>query len=196
MLHATFTWLVRSLKWLLNCISDLTGYCRAFVEVKPLLFVSSNTDMANVTDHNLSSKMLPNCWGFQKAHWHDSCIQKCVVRGKIFAVILSITNDVIAKICSESLGANEDHQNSIKKGHMERVARFCIYLLDEVVMENGFSWEDAMVSFLDCIFLIINFFSQIHHDYLIFWSFASNYILHNRYICVCLICITTILPFP
>ncbi|XP_043815204.1 diphthine--ammonia ligase isoform X3 [Manihot esculenta] len=117
---------------------------RAFVEVKPLLFVSSNTDMANVTDHNLSSKMLPNCWGFQKAHWHDSCIQKCVVRGKIFAVILSITNDVIAKICSESLGANEDHQNSIKKGHMERVARFCIYLLDEVVMENGFSWEDAM----------------------------------------------------
>ncbi|XP_058002655.1 diphthine--ammonia ligase isoform X3 [Hevea brasiliensis] len=117
---------------------------RAFIEVKPLLFVSKNADMANVTAHNLSSTMLPNCWGFQKAHWHDSCIQKCVINGKICAVLLSITSDIIAKICSESLGTNEDHENSIMKGHMERVSRFCIYLLDEVVMENGFSWEDTM----------------------------------------------------
>ncbi|KAJ6761596.1 protein of unknown function 71 DUF71 -CONTAINING PROTEIN [Salix koriyanagi] len=98
---------------------------RASVEVKPILFVPEDTETA----------------------WHDSCIQKCVVSGKICAVILSITEDHVAKIGSESLGVNEkdvDRHNSVSKGNMERVSRFCVYLLDKGIIENGFSWEDTM----------------------------------------------------
>ncbi|XP_012089348.1 diphthine--ammonia ligase isoform X2 [Jatropha curcas] len=123
---------------------------RAFVEVKPLLFVSKDTDVADVADvtgHNLSSTTLLNCWDFQRADWHNSCIQKWVVSGKICAVVLSITTEIVAKICSESLGAYKNdgnQQNSLPKVHMERVSRFCIYLLDKVILENDFLWEDTM----------------------------------------------------
>lgn len=135
-------------------------YCRAYVEVKPLLFVE-DAERANITMENPSSVMLPNPWGFQHAHWHDSCIQKCVVGGKICAVLLSVTEELVAKICSESLGAKNDgdHRNSLIKGHMEKVSRFCIYLLDKVVMENDFSWENITVSFLDLIFQLQLIFS-------------------------------------
>ncbi|KAH8491176.1 hypothetical protein H0E87_023350 [Populus deltoides] len=124
---------------------------RAFVEVKPILFVPEDAETAVTSVQNPSSFTVANRWGFQHAQWHDSCIQKCVVSGKICAIILSITENIVVKICSESLGVNDedvDHQNSVSKGHMERVLRFCVYLLDKVIMENGFSWEDTMVSFL------------------------------------------------
>ncbi|XP_002521986.2 diphthine--ammonia ligase [Ricinus communis] len=119
---------------------------RAFVEVKPVLFVSKDADMENATVHSLSPTVLPNCWGFEQALWHDSCIQKCVVSGKICAVLMSITNDIVAKVCSEAQSANEneDHQNSLTKVQMERITRFCIYLLDKVVVESDFSWEETM----------------------------------------------------
>eukprot|EP00258_Populus_trichocarpa_P022875 XP_024438894.1 diphthine--ammonia ligase isoform X1 [Populus trichocarpa] len=120
---------------------------RAFVEVKPILFVPEDAETAVTSVQNPSSFTVANRWGFQHAQWHDSCIQKCVVSGKICAIILSITENIVVKICSESLGVNDedvDHQNSVSKGHMERVLRFCVYLLDKVIMENGFSWEDTM----------------------------------------------------
>ncbi|KAG5224100.1 endoribonuclease L-PSP family protein [Salix suchowensis] len=120
---------------------------RASVEVKPILFVPEDTETAVTSVQNPNSSTVANCWGFQHAQWHDSCIQKCVVSGKICAVILSITEDHVAKIGSESLGVNEkdvDHHNSVSKGNMERVSRFCVYLLDKGIMENGFSWEDTM----------------------------------------------------
>ncbi|KAG6737416.1 hypothetical protein POTOM_058936 [Populus tomentosa] len=120
---------------------------RAFVEVKPILFVPEDTETAVTSVQNPTSFTVANCWGFQHAQWHDSCIQKCVVSGKICAVILSITEDHVAKICSESLGVNAkdvDYHNSVAKGDMERVSRFCVYLLDKGIMENGFSWEDTM----------------------------------------------------
>ncbi|XP_073259975.1 diphthine--ammonia ligase isoform X3 [Populus alba] len=120
---------------------------RAFVEVKPILFVPEDAETAVTSVQNPSCFTVANRWGFQHAQWHDSCIQKCVVSGKICAIILSITENVVVKICSESLGVNDedvDHQTSVSKGHMERVLRFCVYLLDKVIMENGFSWEDTM----------------------------------------------------
>uniref|UniRef100_A0A6M2E9K7 Diphthine--ammonia ligase n=1 Tax=Populus davidiana TaxID=266767 RepID=A0A6M2E9K7_9ROSI len=120
---------------------------RAFVEVKPILFVPEDAETAVTSVQNPSSFTVANRWGFQHAQWHDSCIQKCVVTGKICAIILSITENIVVKICSGSLGVNDegvDHQNSVSKGHMERVLRFCVYLLDKVIMENGFSWEDTM----------------------------------------------------
>ncbi|XP_011036318.1 PREDICTED: diphthine--ammonia ligase-like isoform X1 [Populus euphratica] len=120
---------------------------RAFVEVKPILFVPEDTETAVTSVQNPTSFTVANCWGFQHAQWHESCIQKCVVSGKICAVILSITEDHVANICSESLGVNAkdvDYHNSVSKGDMERVSRFCVYLLDKGIMENGFSWEDTM----------------------------------------------------
>ncbi|KAJ6877181.1 diphthine--ammonia ligase-like isoform X1 [Populus alba x Populus x berolinensis] len=120
---------------------------RAFVEVKPILFVPEDAETAVTSVQNPSSFTVANRWGFQHAQWHDPCIQKCVVTGKICAIILSITENIVVKICSGSLGVNDedvDHQNSVSKGHMERVLRFCVYLLDKVIMENGFSWEDTM----------------------------------------------------
>lgn len=87
-------------------------------------------------------------WGFKQENWHDYCIQKCVISGKICAIILSITSDVAAKICSESLPADyvNNGQHSLPKEHMEQLSRFCIYLLDKVITDNDFAWEDIMVS--------------------------------------------------
>lgn len=106
--------------------------------------------MTTGTVQELSCVQIPSYWGFQHAHWHDSCCQKCVVHGKIFAVILCITSKDVLKICSESLGGdqdNRDYQNSFHEEQMERVSRFCIYLLDKLYMQNNFSWDDTQVSF-------------------------------------------------
>lgn len=106
--------------------------------------------MSTGTVQELSCVSMPSYWGFQHAHWHDSCFQKCVVHGKICAVILCITSEVVVKICSESLDGDQDsrdYQNSLQERQMERVSRFCIYLLDKLYMQNNFSWEDTEVSF-------------------------------------------------
>lgn len=54
------------------------------------------------------------------------------------------------KICSDSLGGfldNRDFQDLLQEEQMERVSKFCIYLLDKLYMENNFSWEDTKVCF-------------------------------------------------
>ena len=157
-----FTWKCFSLDMLF--IASLVTF-RAFVEVKLILFVPEDTETAVTSVQNPTSFTVANCWGFQHAQWHDSCIQSCVVSGKICAVILSITEDHVAKICSESLGVKEkdvDYHNSVSKGDMERVSRFCVYLLDKGIVENGFSWEDTMVSFLDLFLTIVVFLNSDH----------------------------------
>ncbi|XP_059437744.1 diphthine--ammonia ligase isoform X3 [Corylus avellana] len=119
---------------------------RALVEIKPILYVPEDADVTTGTVQELSCVRMPSYWGFQHAHWHDSCFQKCVVHGKIFAVILCITSEDVLKICSESLGGdqdNRDYQNSFHEEQMERVSRFCIYLLDKLYMQNNFSWDDT-----------------------------------------------------
>ncbi|KAK4581442.1 hypothetical protein RGQ29_024901 [Quercus rubra] len=121
---------------------------RALVEVKPLLYVPEDMNVTIGTEQKHSCSRMPSYWGIQHAHWHDSCIQKCVVQGKICAVVLCITSELLVKICSESLGGdqdNGDYQNSLREAQMERVSRFCIYLLDKLYMQNNFSWEDTKV---------------------------------------------------
>lgn len=125
-------------------------YCSALVEVKPILFVAEDTEATNETLQDISSTRYPGCMGFQPAEWHDSCVQKCIVPGKFCAVILSLTSDLAVKICSDYLGA--DHQGEevpqtfTTTEQMENVSRFCIYLLDKIIIDNGFSWKDTMVS--------------------------------------------------
>lgn len=126
---------------------------RAFVEVKPILYVVDGVETEeSVIDHIMpdqSSEVAQNQWDFQHRHWHDSCIQKCIVKGKICAVILSITDELAVKIRSdEPSGAYQDgvdHQNLIAEGQMERIARFCLYHLSRILLENRLSWDDAMV---------------------------------------------------
>ncbi|KAK3200759.1 hypothetical protein Dsin_024174 [Dipteronia sinensis] len=121
---------------------------RALVEVKPILYVPEDLQTDDETVQDLSCMKVPiPSWGFQPADWHHSCIQKCIVRKKICAVVLSITGEIASNICSESLDANQNNENcqtGLTEGQMERVSRFCIYLLHKTIAENNFSWEDVM----------------------------------------------------
>ncbi|XP_061343340.1 diphthine--ammonia ligase [Gastrolobium bilobum] len=119
---------------------------RACVEVKPILFVEDGTEVGIETITERSSSKTPCYWGFKRENWHDSCIQKCVISGKICAFILSITSELAAKICFDSLPADyvNNGQYSPSKAHMEKLSKFCIYLLDKVITDNDFAWEDIM----------------------------------------------------
>ncbi|XP_020211998.1 diphthine--ammonia ligase isoform X2 [Cajanus cajan] len=120
---------------------------RACVEVKPILYVEDGTDEEFETIAERScSKPPPFYWGFKQENWHDSCIQKCVISGKICAIILSITSELVAKICFDSVPADyvNNDQYSIAKAHIEKISKFCIYLLDQIMTDNDFTWEDIM----------------------------------------------------
>lgn len=121
---------------------------RALVEVKPILYAADNEETeSDPVMPDLSSKMFQTYWGFQHEQWHNYCFQKCLVHGKICSVILSITDELVVKICSdESAGPNRDdvgHQKNFTEGQMEIIARFCLYSLDKILLENCFSWDDA-----------------------------------------------------
>ncbi|KAL1145187.1 hypothetical protein V6Z11_A11G282300 [Gossypium hirsutum] len=120
---------------------------RALVEIKPILYVPETVETPEETSCQLSSIVAPSSFGFQPADWPDSCIQKCVIPGKICAVVLSITSVVAMKICSDSMNAdwsNNNHQNSLTESQMKRISRFCIFLLNKTIIENDFSWKDTM----------------------------------------------------
>ncbi|EOY10896.1 Meiotically up-regulated gene 71 protein isoform 5 [Theobroma cacao] len=131
--------------WAPSCIGPYSQ--GALVEVKPILYVPETSETTEETLNDLSGVMTPSYFGFQPADWHDSCIQKFVIHGKICAVVLSITGAVALKICSDSMNAdwsNGNHRNYLTEGQMKRISRFCIYVLDKFIMENGFSWKDTM----------------------------------------------------
>ncbi|KAH7543322.1 hypothetical protein FEM48_Zijuj02G0172000 [Ziziphus jujuba var. spinosa] len=120
---------------------------RALVEVKPILFVAEDTEAINETLQDQSCMRSHSRLGFEHAEWHDSCVKKCVVPGKLCGVILCVTGELAVKICTDHLGANQSkgvNQNLSKEDQMEKVSRFCIYLLNKIIIENGFSWEDIM----------------------------------------------------
>ncbi|KAJ7973543.1 diphthine--ammonia ligase [Quillaja saponaria] len=118
---------------------------RASLEVKPILFVAEDTEATTKTAEEVSCIKAPRSCGFEHAGWHDLCIQKCVVCGKICSIILSITSEQAAKICSDSLSADQNNDDKkFIKAHVGRISKFCIYLLDKVLVENAFSWEDTM----------------------------------------------------
>ncbi|KAE9588765.1 hypothetical protein Lal_00042259 [Lupinus albus] len=119
---------------------------RAYIEVKPILYVEDDTDVAIETNTERSCSKVPCYWGFKQEDWHDSCIQKCVVPGKICASIVSITRELAAKICFDSPHPDyvNDDQYSLPKVHMEKLSKFCVYLLDKVISNHDFSWEDIM----------------------------------------------------
>lgn len=126
-------------------------YFRAAVEIKPLLYAADGTECDfDIDEGDISIDTTPNYWGFYHEHWHDFCFQKCVVRGKICAAVLSVTNELAMKIFSEYTDADQDgvvHQNCIGASQMDRVARFCIFCVDKILLKNHFSWGEVMVSY-------------------------------------------------
>lgn len=135
-------WLMIFLKFVsFIFVSDFQYFfCRALVEVKPILYVQENLDTVAETPHESPKLHIPTSWGFQHEHWHKSCIQKCIVNGKICAAALSMTNELAQNICSCLVG------NQIMEEHLELVSKFCIYLLNEVLFDSAFCWEDLKVS--------------------------------------------------
>lgn len=109
------------------------------MEVKPLLCSGENeATPTGVTKQNLGTKQA--YWGFQYENWHDSCLQKCIISGRICVAVISVTQEIAAKICSLCKSSSENEVVSM--------AKFCIYLLDGILLENDFSWDDILVSFL------------------------------------------------
>ncbi|KAL8247462.1 hypothetical protein R6Q59_008678 [Mikania micrantha] len=123
---------------------------RAFVEVKPVLFVKDDTNTEEAfNDHvvsDLNYEVNQFDLYFQPEKWHDECLQKCVVHGRICAAILSITNEIAGKICLNVHTSKNVNDNVIitAEEKLENVAEFCLYRLDKVLSQNCFSWDDVM----------------------------------------------------
>lgn len=115
---------------------------RALVEVKPMLYTGENvkilTEVAKQDPHTRQAY-----WGFQYESWHSDCCQECIVPGRVVTAIISVTEEVVDKICSLSARpyneSKPDHEHQIA-----RMAEFCIYLVDKVLLENDFSWDDIV----------------------------------------------------
>lgn len=118
---------------------------RASVEVKPVLYAADDTETkTDFVTQDLPIETAQSYWGFGHEDWHDSCFQKCIIHGKICAAILSITDELAAKICSECAGENQEVcPNSRTERQMDRLARFCIFLIDGFLSETHFSWNDV-----------------------------------------------------
>ncbi|VVA96438.1 unnamed protein product [Arabis nemorensis] len=107
---------------------------RALVEVKPVLYVEEeDTETEDETIQDQSSEGDYSYWGYKPEKWHQDCVQKRVVDGKICVTVLSISADLIRKL----------HESSGEEGQkVERVSKFCVYLLNKILSENSFSWQD------------------------------------------------------
>ncbi|GAB2228849.1 hypothetical protein Droror1_Dr00022980 [Drosera rotundifolia] len=122
---------------------------RALVEVKPVLYSSDDAAMEtdedvepDIAQSNGSRSVHQSFWGFQHESWHDACIQKCVIVGKLCNAVLCITSDVVEKIC-QYLSMGQHQILSITPELMAEVSKFCICLIDRVLVENLFSWTDV-----------------------------------------------------
>ncbi|XP_074292828.1 diphthine--ammonia ligase-like [Silene latifolia] len=114
---------------------------RALVEVKPILFVMDDSEStSDVATQDQAFMALQNCWGFQQETWHETLVQKCVVVDHICLIMLAIANDDMAKICQDTLIAG----NPLSQEQAEKIAKFCIYLINRFLAENLFTWENAM----------------------------------------------------
>lgn len=114
-----------------------------------MLYSGENMETpTGVTKQDLCMKQA--YWGFQHESWHNSCLQKCIISGRICAAVISVTQEIAAKICSQTTNTayDESQCKANNENQVVRMAEFCIYLLDKVLLENDFSWDDILVSFL------------------------------------------------
>ncbi|XP_018493054.1 diphthine--ammonia ligase isoform X2 [Raphanus sativus] len=107
---------------------------RALVEVKPVLYVEEDTETDDETRKDQLCEGDYSCWGYKPEKWHQDCMQTRVIDGKICVTVLSISAEVMRKLHEPS--GDEDQQ-------LERIPRFCVYLLNKTLSENSFSWQDT-----------------------------------------------------
>lgn len=100
--------------------------------MKPILYVEEDTETEDETSRDQSSEGDYSFWGYKPEKWHQDCVQKRVVDGKMCVTVLSISAEVMRK-----------HQG--EEEQLERVSRFCVYLLNKTLSENSFSWQDMTV---------------------------------------------------
>ncbi|KAL3520996.1 hypothetical protein ACH5RR_019145 [Cinchona calisaya] len=115
---------------------------RAFVEVKPVLYVAGNVGLLADKAGEVSSTAQDYC-GFQHESWHDECLQKCVVPGRLCAAILSVTQNIAGKIYSKFHLQDDAGRKTLMEDQIDVIAKFCVYLLDKFLSENCFSWDDV-----------------------------------------------------
>ncbi|KAI4364543.1 hypothetical protein MLD38_020619 [Melastoma candidum] len=117
---------------------------RALVEVKPVLYVMED---AEAMTEGSSQRESWGDWGFRPESWHDSIITKCIITGSICAAALCITDETVVRICPEHtvIGQRDRaYGKSLNEQTIEKVARFCTYLLDKILWESELCWDDIM----------------------------------------------------
>ncbi|XP_010485824.1 PREDICTED: diphthine--ammonia ligase-like [Camelina sativa] len=137
----TFLDLAKSSRRVSNAIDPMFVYIlvpdlpkRALVEVKPVLYVEDDTETEDETRQDHSGEGDYSFGGYKPENWHQGCVQKRVVDGKMCVTVLSISAEVMRKL-QEASGEEEQQ--------LERVSRFCVYLLNKTLSENSFSWQDT-----------------------------------------------------
>lgn len=130
------------------CMWSLT-FCRALVEVKPVLYVPENReDEDNLILPPTVCTEIPNYWGFEYSNIRDRCCQIYTIRGKTCTALISITKEIAASICFEADQSIESFQCYGSEIHMKSIAKLCIYLLDGILLEKNFPWREIIVSSL------------------------------------------------
>ncbi|EPS68748.1 hypothetical protein M569_06018, partial [Genlisea aurea] len=108
---------------------------RASVEVKPLLYCGKNWESPAAPSFSEKDPHQRQAgWGFDRESWHGDCLQKCIVDGILCTAAVSITQETSGKILPSAADPAK---------RSERTAKFCIYLLDGILTQNGFSWGDV-----------------------------------------------------
>lgn len=119
---------------------------RALVEVKPTLFTMESTESTvSINSVDQACAPLQTYWGYHQESWHDACLQKCIVPRHICTILLSITLEDIEKVCQDFKVADDNaHPHPLSHGQTEKIAKFCIYLINGILTENLFPWQDIM----------------------------------------------------
>ncbi|KAJ8442254.1 hypothetical protein Cgig2_005194 [Carnegiea gigantea] len=119
---------------------------RALVEVKPTLFNMESTESTvSINSVHQACAPLETYWGYHQESWHDACLQKCIVPPHICTILLSITSEDIEKVCQDFTVADDiAHPHPLSHGQAEKIAKFCIYLINGILTENLFPWQDIM----------------------------------------------------
>ncbi|KAI0530621.1 hypothetical protein KFK09_000166 [Dendrobium nobile] len=147
----------------------------ALVEVKPTLHLADNGK------YGVQSVLLkapapdkPNYFGFKCSDRHNSCCHINVVPDKICMALISVTKDHAGSIYFEAdhdlvaLHCDKSHK------HIKAIAVFFTGLIDKIISDNGFSWQDLknlrfyflndLVSSADLLFSIFSeAFSSVFH---------------------------------
>lgn len=111
-----------------------------------MLHIPENSEESVETNLHQDHDKKPHDRVLEYARWHDSCCQKYIVSEKICAVLVSVTKDVAADICGKNLKNAQGFEANGFVKDIKTIVKFCINLLDKILVENNFSWEDLKVS--------------------------------------------------